>query len=295
MKKTFFTFTLAASVLALAACSDSGADSEVLVSSEVGDITKDELYEEMKSSIGDQAVQIMMVEKVLADRYEVTDEDVEAEFESTKEQLADGFDQWLAQNNQTEESYRQVIRLNLLQEEALMEDIEVTDEDVEAFYERSGTELNGRHILVADEETANSVKQQLDDGGDFAQLAAEFSTDGSAESGGDLGWFTTGAMVKEFEDAAFALEVDEVSAPVQSQFGYHIIQITDTREVEQEKSLEDSREEIREQLTETRAAANQSQLIPKIADMMEEANIDIKDEDLKGAFDSIMNSQPAGE
>lgn len=88
MKKSFLTITLAASVLALAACSDNG-EGDVIVTSEVGDVTKDELYQEMKTSIGEQAVQILMIEKVLAENYEVTDEEVNAEYESNKEELGE--------------------------------------------------------------------------------------------------------------------------------------------------------------------------------------------------------------
>ncbi|MGO1060598.1 peptidylprolyl isomerase [Planococcus sp. FY231025] len=291
MKKSILTLSLAASVLALAACSDS-SDGEVIVSSEVGDISKEDLYEEMKTSVGDQAIQILMIEKVLADKYEVTDEEVEAEFEKNKEEMGDTFDQFLEQNNQTEESYKKVIRLNLLQEKALTDGVEVTDEEIQQQYERQGTELNARHILVADQETADKVKKELDEGGDFAKLAEEYSTDpGSAANGGGLDWFGAGAMVPEFEEAAFALEVDEISEPVQSQHGFHIIQVTEKRQVEDQPALEDQKEQIRSDLA--MAKADQAALVPKIAEMLKEAEVDIKDEDLKGALDEIINAEAA--
>ncbi|HSI67588.1 MAG TPA: peptidylprolyl isomerase [Planococcus sp. (in: firmicutes)] len=289
MKKSVLSFSLAASVLVLGACSDESADSEVIVSSDAGDITKDELYEEMKSSIGDQAIQIMMIEKVLSENYEVTDEEVNEEYESSQEQMGENFDDFLASNNQTEESYKKVIRLNLLQERALTDGVEVTDEEIEAQYERAGTELNARHILVDDEETAANLREELDGGADFAELAEEHSNDpGSAVNGGDLDWFSAGMMVPEFEEVAFSMETDEISEPVQSEFGFHIIQVMDKREIEGQPSLEDQRESIRSDIAMTKA--DQAALMPRIAGMLEEANVDIKDEDLEGALDEILNA-----
>jgi parvulin-like peptidyl-prolyl isomerase len=90
------------------------------------------------------------------------------------------------------------------------------------------TQVWARHILVEDEVTALNIIEKLKNGGDFAALAQEFSKDtGSAGKGGDLGWFGAGAMVPEFETAAFALEKtgDYTTTPVQSQFGFHIIQL----------------------------------------------------------------------
>jgi parvulin-like peptidyl-prolyl isomerase len=84
-----------------------------------------------------------------------------------------------------------------------------------------------RHILVSDVATAMTIIERLKNGEDFATLAKELSIDGSAQTGGDLGWFGSGAMVAEFETAAFALEKsgDFTQEPVQTQFGYHVIQL----------------------------------------------------------------------
>lgn len=117
------------------------------------------------------------------------------------------------------EDYKSLFEAQLLQEklqESITADISNTQQQVWA-----------RHILVQDGALAVTIIEKLKSGGDFAALAQEFSEDGSAATGGDLGWFGTGAMVPEFETAAFALEKpgDFTLTPVQSQFGLHIIQL----------------------------------------------------------------------
>ncbi|MBV9568647.1 MAG: peptidylprolyl isomerase, partial [Hyphomicrobiales bacterium] len=92
------------------------------------------------------------------------------------------------------------------------------------------TELHARHILVEDEATAKQVADRAKKGEDFLALSKEFSKDpGSAADGGDLGWFTKDKMVKEFSDAAFKLDPGQISDPVKSQFGWHIIKVEEKR------------------------------------------------------------------
>jgi peptidyl-prolyl cis-trans isomerase C len=91
-------------------------------------------------------------------------------------------------------------------------------------------EVRASHILVADEAKAKELRAQLDAGADFAALAAEHGTDGTKEQGGDLGFFEKAMMVPEFADAAFALEKGQIGGPVQTQFGWHVIKVTDVRD-----------------------------------------------------------------
>jgi len=91
-------------------------------------------------------------------------------------------------------------------------------------------EINARHILVEDEAQAKTVAERLKKGEDFAKVAAELSKDpGSGKEGGSLGWFTKDRMVPEFAEAAFKLEKGQVSEPVKSQFGWHVIKLDDKR------------------------------------------------------------------
>lgn len=86
--------------------------------------------------------------------------------------------------------------------------------------------VKASHILVADEQEATKLLSQIINGADFAALAMTHSKCPSGNNGGDLGIFGRGQMVKPFEDAAFALEIDQISAPVETQFGWHIIKRT---------------------------------------------------------------------
>lgn len=126
----------------------------------------------------------------------------------------------------------------------------VTDEALQAAYEErfsdaeSRREYNAAHILVATREEADDLLAQLADGGDFAALAREHSLDpGSGAEGGDLGWFGRGRMVAPFEEAVLALEPGELSDPVETRFGFHIIQLKDTR-VSEAPPLDAVREEL---------------------------------------------------
>lgn len=115
-------------------------------------------------------------------------------------------------------------------------DAAVTDAELHSEYEarikdvEAPEEVHARHILVKTREEAQQIKADLDSGQDFAALARDKSIDpGSGPAGGDLGYFTRGQMVKPFEDAAFGLKPGEVSDPIQTQFGWHIIKVEDRR------------------------------------------------------------------
>lgn len=85
---------------------------------------------------------------------------------------------------------------------------------------------SARHILVSSEKECLELKEKLADGGDFASLAKQHSSCPSGQSGGELGTFGPGQMVKEFDDVVFSAPVGEVQGPVKTQFGYHVIEVT---------------------------------------------------------------------
>lgn len=130
----------------------------------------------------------------------------------------------------------------------------VTEEALQTAYDEKfkdyteQKEYSAAHILVDTEEKANELKAQLDGGADFAELAKANSTDtGSGANGGDLGWFGLGQMVKPFEDAVVAAEVGKVSGPVQSDFGWHLILVKETR-IAEKPTLDAMRQELTAEL-----------------------------------------------
>lgn len=125
----------------------------------------------------------------------------------------------------------------------------VTDAALQAAYDARfkdaapQTEYNAAHILVDSEDKATALKAELDGGADFAELARANSTDGAAQNGGDLGWFGLGMMVKPFEDAVVAMKPGEVKGPVKTDFGWHLIKLTETR-IAAVPTLDDLRDEL---------------------------------------------------
>lgn len=128
-------------------------------------------------------------------------------------------------------------------------DAELTDAAIQAAYDaryaavEPGTEYNAAHILVETEDAAAAIKGELDAGADFAELARAKSTGPSGPNGGNLGWFGPGMMVPAFEQAVVSLDPGAVSAPVETQFGWHVIQLIETRTAEI-PPLDEVRDEI---------------------------------------------------
>jgi peptidyl-prolyl cis-trans isomerase C len=134
-------------------------------------------------------------------------------------------------------------------------------------------EIRARHILVKTEDEAKKLAKELAGGADFAELAKKHSQDQGGRAGGDLGYFTRGQMVKPFEEAAFALEKGKVSAPVKTEYGWHLIKIEDKRD-----RKPPSFEEVKDQIV---ASLVQSKLQSTVREMRGTAKIEIVDAELK--------------
>lgn len=168
----------------------------------------------------------------------------------------------------------------------------ITDDEVRVRYEKeiaalpAKTEVRARHMLVKTKEEAEALIAKLDKGEKFEDLAKENSTDGSAAQGGDLGYFGEGQMVPEFEKAAFALEVGKYTKePVQSQFGFHVIQLEDKRQQEP-PSLEQVQDQIRSILI-------RESYIDMVKKLRDGAKIEYTDENIAKAMKEAADAQNA--
>jgi peptidyl-prolyl cis-trans isomerase C len=160
----------------------------------------------------------------------------------------------------------------------------VPDTEAKALYDErvkslpAQEEIRARHILVKTEEEAKKVAAELAGGADFAEAATKYSQDRGGQGGGDLGYFARGQMVKSFEDAAFALEKDKLSAPVQTEFGWHILKVEDKR-----NRQPPTFDEVKEQIT---ASLIQSKLQSTVQDLRKNGKIEILDPEMKKAVEA---------
>ena len=194
-------------------------------------------FASLRPSFLDQfATQEVLLQEAQKRGIEVSKADVDKEFSTAKTSAGDNFQQALeAAGYQSEAELRSYIRESLTLQrvvDQLRSNIKVSDQAVRTYYDNNKDQFQqpeqvcAQHILVADKAKADQLYQQLQNGGDFAKLAAANSTDpGSKDQGGDLGCLNKGQTVPEFEAAAFAAKVGEITEPVQTQFGYHIIKV----------------------------------------------------------------------
>ncbi|PKR86682.1 peptidylprolyl isomerase [Heyndrickxia camelliae] len=288
MKKWVLSLTLAASMVGLAACGNSGSGSDVVVKTKAGNITQDELYTALKDKYGEQVLQQLIFEKVLSKKYKVSSKDVDKQVQEAKDQLGSQFESALQQYGyKDEKDFRNTIKVGLLEQEAATKDVKVTDKELKDYYDKNvKPDIKARHILVKDLKTANEIEAKLKAGEKFEDLAKKYSKDtGSASKGGDLGWFGPGKMLPAFENAAYALKLNEISKPVKSDYGYHIIQLTGKKKKE---SFAKMKPEIEKEVKASKV--DNSKIAKTMQSEIKDAKVKIQDKDLKNTLDNVLNA-----
>lgn len=170
----------------------------------------------------------------------------------------------------------------------------VTDDEVKARYEKEiaampkQEEVHARHILLKTEDEAKAVIAELDKGADFVTLAKEKSNDPAKSEGGDLGWFTKGRMVPEFEEAAFALPVGTYTkTPVKTQFGYHVIKVEEKRDVAP-PPLDQVKDQVRQLVM-------RDKYVALLQEAKDKTKVDILDETLRKGYEDANKAPEATE
>ncbi|MFW3332697.1 peptidylprolyl isomerase [Aerococcus viridans] len=295
-KKFKLTSIALLSTVALAACSTGSSDGSSAVATGDGvEVTNEELQAELKSTYGNTVLQELIMEEVFVnevgdDRAKELKEEATTEVETLVATYGgeDEFNTVLASSGFSDrEDYEHQVYYYKLMSESVSKYIEVTDEEIQTAYDDHTPSFTVSHILVDDEETANDLIAQLDDGADFAELATENSTDtASAENGGSLGEVNADSGLDEtfFAAAQELAEGEYTTAPVETDYGYHIIKMDEKPE---KGSLEDETEQLKESIT-AEKLTDSTLVAGIVSDIMTAHNIDIKDDDLKTTLDDVI-------
>ncbi len=246
MRKAFYLALALAAALAISGCS---GKQEVLAKAGKFKITKEDLEKSFRSPMFESAdkefeAKKQRVEKMAEDKLIIS-----AAYDAgldKNEAVVKALDEEAAKRNRV---------MKALQEVVINDKIgEITDAEVNDIYERYKTKVHAMHILVKDQKLADSLYAAISSGADWNALAAQFSQDPSnKDRGGDLGFFGPAMMVKEFEDAAYALNAGEVSKPVKTQFGFHLIKLVEKAPNEQVQPLADMKDKLKETVKRAKA------------------------------------------
>jgi foldase protein PrsA len=233
-------------------------DSKIAVATVNGtDITKAQLYDKLVEAGGESTLQNLITTTLVDQEAKkanitVTDEDINQEIADLTTQFGgeEALNSALQQSSMTLDDLKKQMPLQVEIRKLVEPKVTITDEDISKYYDENKAtfnqeeEVRASHILVETKEEADAIVKQLKDGADFATLAKEKSADtGSKDKGGDLDFFKRADMVAEFSDAAFNMKVGETSGAVKTDYGYHIIKVTDRKEAH-EYTLAEKKEEI---------------------------------------------------
>lgn len=286
MKKLLVLATLGVSLAGLSACS---LGNSTIVETKNGNIDQKEFYNKLVATSGPTVLEQMIEEKVLKENYSVTDKEVTAELKKVKAQFSSDSEYESALKSsgiKDESALKDQIELSLIQKKAVTEGVDASDKKLEAYYKKHKEDYEtakGMHILVADEKTATEVKKKLDNGEDFEKVAKEYSTDtATAQNGGDLGEFKRSDMVDSFSDAAFSIKLNTISDPVKTDYGYHIIKITERKR----KTFKEAKSEVKDAYLQEHQKSYQS----VIKKLKTKEKVDIKNKDLESSIKTLLSS-----
>ncbi|MDD4363049.1 MAG: SurA N-terminal domain-containing protein [Atribacterota bacterium] len=232
----------------------------------------------LKNNITNQLINTaLLFEHAQKQNINISSSDIDSELESIKENFdsESTFNETLKRNNITVNQLKNDINRQLMIEKAIQNEydkIEINDEEMLQYYEENEQfffqpeRRKVRHILLEDYEEAQAILNRLNDGiADFESIAQDNSICPSSEQGGDLGYIVRGQTVPAFEEAAFALEIGQISNIVETEFGFHIIICEDIQE-EQQQTFEDSKEIIRNILKSQKQNASLDELLAQLKD-----------------------------
>ncbi len=291
--------TVALSLSVLAGCNGSSGSSGgggAIATVNGEDVSKSELDTKLENGAGARQVLTTLVQGMLIDQYakdnniQISDAAIQKKEDDIKSKYPAGqFDQILKAQNLTEKDVKDILRQQLVLEQAVSSQIHISDKDIQDYLAKNHATLDkpeqvrAKHILVADQKTADAVEAQLKAGAKFEDLAKKYSTDpASKDKGGELGFFQKGQMVPQFEAAAWKQPLNVVGPPVKSPFGYHII-VVEERKPATVASMANSKEQIADALKQQQ----EQTLIPQFLQTLRaKAKIVVLDPRFQAAFPS---------
>lgn len=289
--------------------------SELIIELDGLKMTTEEFYEKLKDNYGTYTLINSIDELLLNKVYETNSEmktEIDSQITTMKSQFGSDFEDAINYyyGVSNESDLRDYIEMALKREKAIKDYAKtlIEEKDIEKYYnEKTIGDIKASHILIQSEATdemtddekkkaeeaalkkAKDIIKKLDKGEKFEDLAKEYSADGSASDGGNLGYFNRGEMVSEFEKAAIELEVGKYTKePVKTQFGYHIILKTDQKE---KPKMDEVKEEIIETLINDLIANTENISAFGLEWLREENGLKIYDAELKIKYDHYMNQQ----
>lgn len=283
MHKNIYLPILLFIIICLAACSPKNEEKPYI---QIGDIviSEESFLEKLKDTSGADVLQQMVYQSLLKEAYSVSKNDVEEMILNVKNeqglQTDDELEKALTEVGLTYKEFRNNMEVRALEKQASMDGISITTKDLEKAYEIIQDQVRARHILVKDKSLAVEIKGKLEKGADFAELAKKHSIDGTASIGGDVGYFGVETMESSFEDAAFSLKLGQISDPIQTSFGYHIIEVTDKG-----RTFEEMKDELKASLI----AKRQKTADEIFASLLKGKYVHIEDKKLENTLSDYIN------